>query len=128
TIGLLMQRDKTEEEPNPLNLHRMGVSASVLRYVTTPDGMHHMVCQGNQRFRVERFTRERPFLVAQVQEIEESEDMQAPDTQARFLHLQAQANEALQLLPQTPSDLVAAVSSATSASALTDLVAAYIDA
>lgn len=127
-VGLLMQRDKSEEDATPLGLHRTGVTANVLRYVTTPDGMHHMVCQGEQRFRVEAFTRERPFLVARVERIEETEDMESPDTQARFLHLQNQATEALQLLPQTPPDLLAAVTGATSASALTDLVAAYIEA
>ncbi len=32
-------------------------SRSVLRYITAPDGSHHIVCQGLQRFRVLQFLR-----------------------------------------------------------------------
>jgi ATP-dependent Lon protease len=126
-IGILMQRDPEEAEASPLNLHRMGVVANVLRYVTAPDGSHHLICQGEGRFYVEEFVREQPFIAARIRRIEEPED-QSPDIEARFVHLQGQATEALQLLPQAPQDLVAAVTSATSPAALTDLVAAYIDA
>jgi ATP-dependent Lon protease len=105
----------------------MGVVANVLRYVTAPDGSHHLICQGESRFYVEEFVREQPFIAAKVRRIEEPED-HARDVEARFVHLQGQATEALQLLPQAPQDLLAAVSSATSPAALTDLVAAYVDA
>ncbi|MFC7395768.1 endopeptidase La [Chelatococcus sp. GCM10030263] len=126
-IGVLMQRGPEEAEASPLNLHRMGVVANVLRYVTAPDGSHHLICQGEGRFYVEEFVREQPFIAARIRRIDEPED-QSRDIEARFVHLQGQATEALQLLPQAPQDLVAAVTSATSPAALTDLVAAYIDA
>src|ERR1700734_2010062 len=37
-IGLLKQRDPSEAEPSPLNLHRMGVICNILRFITAPDG------------------------------------------------------------------------------------------
>ena len=126
-IGLVMQRDPEEAEPSSTNLHRMGVIANILRYVTAPDGSHHLICQGEQRFYVDEFVREQPFIAARVRRIDEP-DATSADIQARFLHLQTQAAEALQLLPQTPPELVAAVNSAASPSALADLVAAYMDA
>ncbi|MPT24852.1 MAG: hypothetical protein E2577_18815, partial [Starkeya sp.] len=61
-VGILMQRDASVDEPGPTDLHRMGVIANILRYVTAPDGTHHLVCQGEQRFRVDTFVREKPFL------------------------------------------------------------------
>jgi len=125
-IGILMQRDPEVPDPTPTDLHRMGVVANVLRYVTAPDGSNHLVCQGEQRFRVESFLRHRPYMTALVERIEEP-DVQSPDIQARFLHLQGQAVEALQLLPQAPAELLQAVRGAPNASALTDLVAAYTD-
>ncbi|MEJ0092408.1 MAG: endopeptidase La [Methylocella sp.] len=126
-VGLLMQRDANDEDALPLNMHRMGVVASVLRYIAAPDGGHHLICQGEQRFYVEEFVREQPFLAARVRRIEES-DARSPDIEARFVHLQGQASEALQLLPQTPNELIAAVNGASTPAALTDLVAAYMDA
>ncbi|PNG27409.1 endopeptidase La [Methylocella silvestris] len=127
SVGILMQREPGADEASPLNMHRFGVVANVLRYITAQDGGHHLICQGEQRFHVEEFLRERPFLAARVKLIEEP-DERSPDIEARFVHLQGQASEALQLLPQTPPELIAAVNSAPSPGALTDLIAAYMDA
>jgi ATP-dependent Lon protease len=51
-IGLILQRDPTMDDPMPVDLHRVGTEANVLRYVTSPDGSHHVICQGERRFRV----------------------------------------------------------------------------
>ena len=43
-------------------MHRIGTVANILRYVTAPDGGHHLICQGEQRFRVDRVrARSSPF-------------------------------------------------------------------
>jgi ATP-dependent Lon protease len=125
-LGVLMQRDPQQADPAAIDLHRMGTIANVLRYVTGPDGTHHVICQGQQRFRVQDFVKEQPFITARVTRLEEPEP-QGAEIEARFLHLQGQAVEALQLLPQVPQELVAAVQQTSSPSALTDLVAAYLD-
>lgn len=125
-VGILMQRDASVDEPGPTDLHRMGVIANILRYVTAPDGTHHLVCQGEQRFRVDAFVREKPFLTARVTRIEESEE-RSSEIEARFVHLQGQANEVMELLPQAPAELVAAVRGANSPTGLADLIAAYAD-
>src|SRR5262249_28378814 len=90
------------------------------------DGSHHLVCQGEQRFRVLDFVGGFPFLAARVNRIEEPE-VRTPEIEARFLNLQRQAIEALELLPQEPQELIAAVQAAASPAALADLVGAYID-
>ncbi len=51
----------------------------------------------------------------------------APEIEARFLNLQRQAVEALQLLPQAPPELLAAIQSITSPTQLADLATAYMD-
>ena len=53
--------------------------------------------------------------------------MDGPEIEARTMLLRQQAIEALELLPQVPAELVAAMQNAQSASALTDLTAAYMD-
>src|SRR5204862_3026101 len=45
-IGLVLQRDPGTDDPIPVDLHRTGTEASLLRYVTSPDGAHHAICQG----------------------------------------------------------------------------------
>jgi ATP-dependent Lon protease len=125
-VGLVMQRDSAVEDPSAIDLHRMGTVANILRYVSTPDGAHHIVLQGVQRFRILEFVRERPFFVARAERIEEPEG-RTPEVEARFLHLKSQAIEALQLLPQAPRELLMTVEATSAPGPLADLVAAYID-
>lgn len=125
-VGVLMQRDAKMADPSAIDLHRTGTVANILRYVSAPDGGHHLVLQGEQRFGIVDFIRERPFFAARVQRIEETEP-RSPEMEARTLNLRQQALEALQLLPQVPQDLFAAVQSAGTPGALADLVAAYLD-
>ena len=71
-IGILMQRDAQNAEPSPVDLHRVGTVANIARYVTGPDGSNHLICQGEQRFRITDFLAGWPFIAASVQRIEES--------------------------------------------------------
>ena len=125
-VGFLMQRDASIDEPSALDLHRTGTSAGILRYVTAPDGSHHLIAQGEQRFYVTEFIREQPFFVARVRMIEEP-TATGSEIEARLLNLKSQAVEALQLLPQAPQELIVAVQESNQPSQLADLVAAYLD-
>jgi len=125
-IGILMQRDAARQDPAAGDFHSFGTIANVLRYVSTPDGQHHLVVQGEARFQIEAFLHEQPFFRARVRRIAEP-DQRSPDIEARFINLKRMALEALQLLPQAPADLVGAVQNAPTPSVLTDLVSAYLD-
>ena len=125
-VGILMQRNAETEDPAPIDMHRMGTVANVVRYITAPDGSHHLVCQGDQRFQVAEFLSGWPFFVARVLRIPEPDALSA-EIEARFLNLQAQAIEAVQLLPQAPAELLAAVQAIKSPAALSDLMATYMD-
>jgi len=125
-VGILMQRDRSTNEPQPIDLHRVGTIANVVRYVTGPDGAHHLVCQGDERFQAIEFLSGWPFLVARIQRIAEPEE-RTPEIEARFLNLQQQAIEALELLPQAPPEMIVAVQGVRSPGALADLASAYMD-
>jgi ATP-dependent Lon protease len=125
-VGILLQRVAEVEDPTGIDMHRMGTLANVVRYITTPDGTHHLVCQGEQRFQIVEYLSGWPFLVARVLRIPEPET-RSPEIEARFVNLKAQAVEAIQLLPQVPADLLAAIQSIEAPSALADLAAAYMD-
>src|SRR5579883_668364 len=125
-LGVVMQRDPELPEPEAIDLHRVGTLANIVRYVTAPDGAHHLVCQGVQRFRILEFLGSQPYFVARVNRIDEP-DQRTPEIEARFLNLQRQAIEALELLPQAPQELIRAIQAVGSPGALADLVAGYID-
>src|SRR3954471_3756159 len=125
-IGIVMQRDPETADPGPDDLHRVGTIANIVRYMTAPDGSHHVVCQGVQRMRILDFLPGTPILAARVLHLSEPE-ARGPEIEARFLHLQSQAVEALQLLPQAPQELIGALQATTSPAQLADLAAAYMD-
>jgi ATP-dependent Lon protease len=125
-VGILLQRAAEVEDPTEIDMHRMGTLANIVRYITTPDGAHHLVCQGEQRFQIVEYLNGWPFLVARVLRIPEAET-RTSEIEARFVNLKAQAVEAIQLLPQAPADLLAAIESIEAPPALADLAAAYMD-
>jgi ATP-dependent Lon protease len=125
-VGILMQRDPEVADPTPIDMHRMGTLANIVRYITAPDGSHHLVCQGEQRFQIVEYLSGWPFFVARVLQIPEP-NVNTPEVEARFVNLRAQTLEAVQLLPQAPPELLAAIQSVEGPAALADLAVAYMD-
>jgi ATP-dependent Lon protease len=125
-IGILIQRDAEVADPAAIDLHRFGTVANVVRYMTAPDGSHHLICQGQERFQIVEFLNGWPFFVARVLRIPDQE-ARSTDIEARFVNLRGQALEAAQLLPQAPEELVAAISNIASPGALADFTAGTMD-
>jgi len=124
-IGLLMQLRDKDEEPNPDDLYTVGTAAEILRYITAPDGTHHVVCQGMQRFRVQAFLPDYPFLVARIERYEEP-DISSKELEARVITLKQKALDLLAQSKQTPDELVNAIRSINSPPMLADLIASYL--
>ncbi len=126
-LGVLLQRKKEVEEPGPDDLYWVGTTVNVLRYVTAPDGSHHVVSQGDRRFRVLQFLDGWEFPVARVQFIDEDQ-ASGPEIEARALSLKQRAVEILKMLPQVPEEMVAGMEGIDSPARLADLVAGLMDA
>src|SRR5271165_19137 len=126
-VGIVMQRNAEAADPIPADMHRMGTIANIVRYITAPDGSHHLVCQGEQRFRVVDYLSGWPFFVADIVRIPEP-SAQSNEIEARFVHLKGQALEALRLLPQAPEELIATIQGVEAPGALADMVATFMDA
>ena len=125
-VGILMQRDAEVADPAAIDMHRMGTVANIVRYLTAPDGSHHLVCQGEQRFQIGEYLSGWPFLVARVVQIPEPTTLTA-EIEARFVDLKAKTLEAIQMLPQVPAELLGVVQAIEAPPALADLAIAYMD-
>src|SRR6266478_1867481 len=125
-VGLLLQRDPSVEKPSATDLYEIGVLASVVRYVTAPDGTHHLICQGESRFRLLQIVRETPLLAARIEIIPEPVAT-GPDIEARVDFLKQRALEALSLLPQVPAELARTIQTMDSAGQLADLIVSFMD-
>src|SRR6187397_2359453 len=105
-LGILLQNDPGKDEPGVNDLHWVGTTADVIRYLTG-DGSHHAILKGLQRFRVLQFLEGYPYPVARVQVIEDTKDA-GPEIEGRARALKQRAAEVLELLPQIPAEVVAA--------------------
>ena len=126
-IGFLLQRDATQDAPAPDELYWVGTAGQILRHVTGPDGSHHVLVQGEARFRVLEFLDGWPFLVARVAYLEDVAPGADAQFEARFLQLRSQAVEAAQLLPTAPDELANAIRAMDSPGGLADMVANFLD-
>lgn len=125
-VGVLLQTDASVDDPGPEQLHGIGTAASIVRFITAPDGTHHLIAQGEERFKVLDYVSRDPFLVARIETLRESAATDR-EIEARGLRLREQALEALQLLPQAPGELTAAIRGIESPAALADMVANFMD-
>jgi ATP-dependent Lon protease len=132
-IAVLLQKNPEADEPRPADLYTIGTLAEILRYITAPDGSHHIIVHGEGRVRVHSFDERDGLLYALVERLDDAEDDAPADAprstelEARFLALKQQARAALELLPQKPEDLEAGIQNSTSPSALTDMIATFMD-
>ena len=125
-IGVVLQKDQTVDEPRSEHLHQIGTVAEILRYVTAPDGTHHIVSRGQRRFRVLEYLPGYPFLVARVDEISEA-DVYSTEVAARMHQLRERAREAISLLPNVPAEIGNVIEQTKSPSTLADFIANVSD-
>jgi ATP-dependent Lon protease len=125
-VGFLLQRDPQKNDVKPEDLYWVGTAGQVVRYITGAEGTHHLVVQGQSRFRALEFLQGWPFLVARVELVPQKEEMN-PELEARFLQLKSQAVEAISLLPSAPEELTVVVQGMSSPALLADMVANLLD-
>ena len=113
-------------EPDPDDLYKVGTLVSVVRHLKSASGMHHLICQGEQRFRALDFVPNLPFLAARF-DIMRDVERKGPKIEALATVLRQQAAEAIELLPQAPSELNAVLRGVESPSLLSDLIAGLLD-
>ncbi|HEX3096631.1 MAG TPA: endopeptidase La [Usitatibacter sp.] len=125
-LGILLQTKPDIDEPGPSDVHWVGTSANVLRYITGPEGTHYAICKGLQRFRVLQFLEGYPFDAARVELIEEPPKADA-EVEGRAHALRQRAAEIMELLPQVPEEMVTAFQAVEGASQLADFIAGMMD-
>src|SRR5215467_855004 len=69
-FGLVLLRSGATEETEE-TIHRVGVTARIIDVERLEDGRMNIMCEGEERFRISRFTQETPFWKANVQFFEE---------------------------------------------------------
>jgi ATP-dependent Lon protease len=125
-LGIVLQKDASTDTPEPDDLYKIGTTVTVVRYIKAPNGVHHLICQGEQRFRTLDYLNGLPFLAARFDLIPEQLVTDAA-VEARATLLKQKASEAIELLPQVPPELGPALQNIESPGALADMIGGMID-
>ncbi len=103
-VGLVASRDPELETPGPDDVYRVGVLASVQRMIKAPDGTLRIIVQGIRRIRIENFTTEKPYLMAEISDLP---DVVMPGTELEALqrNLVSVYTKIIALVPYLPDEL-----------------------
>ncbi|MCW2959544.1 MAG: lon [Solirubrobacterales bacterium] len=121
-IVMVASRDPELEIPGPDELYDVGVVGSIARMLKVPDGTLRILVQGGQRVRLDRYTQEQPYLVAQVTELPDVVHHSTKLT-ALMRTVQDTFSRIVEEVPYLPEELLLAVSNIDDPSTLSHLIA-----
>lgn len=100
-IGIVTQKDRAIDDPQPDDLYTVGTLARALKVVQETGQGSHILVQGIRRFRIRNFVQSDPYLVA---EIEDCEEISRDDVEVDALmrNVREAAAEMLSILPEAP--------------------------
>ncbi len=126
-LGIVLQKDAAVDEPGLDALFNMGTIISIVRQLTSADGLRHAVCQGLERFCIEELVEGYPFLAARIRRIAEPAEV-STEAEALAMQLRERTVEILSLLPGVPAELAHALQATRAPSHLADIAASLLDA
>jgi Lon protease-like protein len=114
-FGLVLLRSGATEETEEV-IHRVGVAARITDVERLDDGRMNILCEGESRFRISRFTQQTPFWKGSVQYFEEETERQSVESlyedvaklYRRVAALSSDLSGSPQselILPESPTDL-----------------------
>lgn len=126
-IGVLTQRNSATEDPSAGDLYAMGVVCVILKLFKLPDQNQSIIVHGVARFRVRKIDRMDPFMLGQI-EIIEDEPVDSQDLDALVQSVRQQANRVIELSPNTPDEAQQVLAGINGAGPLADFLAANVAA
>ncbi len=82
TIVVTAQIDPRLDSPKPADLHAVGTLATVHKVVPMPNRSRFVFTEGTERVRLVRYSQTEPFMVAEVEVLEDTEPVANPSEEA----------------------------------------------
>ena len=104
-IGVVSQKDGNIEDPQPIDLCKVGTIAKIIKMIKMQDGGTTIIIQGKKRFELLEMKEEDPFFKASVAVLsEEKVDGEDKNFQAYLSNIRDLATQIIQLSPNFPSE------------------------
>jgi ATP-dependent Lon protease len=104
-IGVVAQKNPQAEEPTTEDIYTTGTIARIIKMLVLPDGNTTIIIQGKNRFVIQEFLQEEPFLTARVElQVEPKMELKSKETKALVQSLKDAAFKILKLNPEIPQE------------------------
>ena len=103
-IGIISQMDSGIEEPEPENLYQVGTLARIIKRLKMPDGTTTVIIQGNRRFRMGAVLSQDPYLLAEVDLLDDIIPVYSQEFNALIESIRDVSRGIIKLSPQMPQE------------------------
>jgi ATP-dependent Lon protease len=121
-VVMAASRNPELETPGPDDVYDVGVLGVIARMLKVPDGTLRILVQGAQRVRITQWTRNEPYLVAEIDEMPDVVH-DTPELRAMMRNVQATFGRIVEQVPYLPEELQLAVSNLEDPGSLSNLIA-----
>jgi ATP-dependent Lon protease len=124
-IGVVTQKNADVEDPGYPELFTVGTACMILKLFKLPDGNQSIIVHGLVRFRLMGIEQTEPFAMGRIEVLEDAVTA-GPEIDALVASVRQQANRVIELSPNTPDEAAQVLNSITTASSLSDFLAANL--
>ncbi|MEI8236526.1 MAG: endopeptidase La [Methylococcaceae bacterium] len=125
-VLLVAQKEADIDSPEIADLYEMGTLANVLQMLKLPDGTVKVLMEGEERSRVVEFQKNDGFLCAQVDEVEETYNLEEHEKDVLERTALSSFENYVKLNNKIPAEVLSALSEIDDPSRLADTMAAHM--
>ncbi|MGA3010578.1 MAG: endopeptidase La [Terracidiphilus sp.] len=126
SIVVVAQLDARLDSPQPADLHAVGTLATVHKVVRMPNQSRFVFTEGVERVRLVRYTQTEPFMVAEVETLEDAEPGAAANVEALVRNVTGEFQQIVAESPTLSDELRTIAANIEDPSRLVDFVASSL--
>jgi ATP-dependent Lon protease len=125
-IVVVAQLDPRLDSPKPADLHAVGTLATVHKVVRMPNQSRFVFTEGTERVRLLRYTQTEPFMVAEVETLEDTEPAATASVEALVRNVTGEFQQIVSESPTLSDELRTIAANIEEPSRLVDFVASSL--
>jgi ATP-dependent Lon protease len=125
-IGLFAQKSPYKEHPGEQDIYHVGTAGSILKMLRFPDGSVRFLVQGLSRIKITDFVKSDPYLVAQVETVEDKAE-RSVEVEALTRNILDLLKRVVDLAPYLSEELQVTAINTDDPSRLADLIASSLN-
>lgn len=103
-VAVVGQEDGGVEEPEEVDLYKVGTIAKIVKMLKMPDGTTTVILQGKKRFRISELLSEDPYFQVRTEILHDHDPQDQKNFEAVISSMNDLAKDIIELSPQIPTE------------------------